>query len=820
MKVRITLFLFFVFCSCLIKAQTKKTYTISGYISDGSSKETLIGANVFDKLSNKGIVSNNYGFYSLSLPVGEVVLSASYVGYAMDDIAFTLTKDTVIPIVMNTSLTLQEVVVEARKGALSSVENTQLGAMSVSSALVNSVPAILGEVDLIKVLQQTPGVSVGTEGFSGMYVRGGNKDENLYLIDGNPVYDVNHMFGFFSTFNPDAIKSTEFYKGSFPARFGGRLSSVVDVRTKDGNMQEYHGSYTIGLISAKVQVEGPIIKDKSSFNVAFRRTYLDLLTTPALWIANAASDDEKNYGGYHFYDLNAKFNYKFSNKSRLYFNWYSGDDAFNVRQKWNYSYTNGSDANTSNSENGVKWNWGNMLGSVNWNYIFNSQLFGNMSLIYSKFHSNINLYDNWTDKRNGEISDQSFLSSHYKSGIQDWGYRMDFDYMPSPNHSIKFGSNYLYHTFMPEESGTTSSYNDEGTLTGDTIDYHDDNLYAHELSFYAEDDVTLNEHWKANLGLNFSLFHVDGKTYTSLQPRISARYLINRDFSVKASYAMMNQYVHLLSSSTISLPTDLWVPVTENIKPMLSHQFSAGLFYNLKKEYDFSLEGYYKTMENLIEYRDGSSMFSSSVDWQRRVAMGKGTAYGIEMMAQRTTGKVTGWVSYGLSWADRQFPGGEINQGKTFWAKYDNRHKINVVACYKLNDKVDINGTWTYYTGNRMTVALESYETAPVMPGNRPGGYTYYTGQETPYYASRNNFKMSDYHRLDLGFNFYRPKKNGRMGIWNLSVYNVYCQLNPMMAYPETKTVIDGNGNVNRKAVMTEYCLFPIIPSVSYTYKF
>jgi outer membrane cobalamin receptor len=795
----------------LLQAQDRKKWTISGYIYDAPSKETLIGAHVYEQNMQKGAASNNFGFYSISLPQGEVVLRISYVGYQTVERRLDLSKDTVIDVLMDTSVSLQEVVVEAQKGAMSNVTNTQLGAINVSPSMVRSIPAIAGEVDLVKVLQQMPGVSVGTEGFSGLYVRGGNKDENLYLIDGNPVYDVNHLLGFFSTFNTDAIKSTEFYKGNFPARFGGRLSSVVDVRTKDGNMQEYHGVFTIGLVSSKAQLEGPIIKDKASFNIAFRRTYLDLITTPVMWYVNSKSKGEKNHVSYYFYDLNAKLNYKFSDRSRIYLNWYSGEDALNVRQEWNSS----NEQTSSSSENGVRWNWGNQLSSLNWNYIFSPQLFANMSAIYSRFHSRIRIYE-WQKSREDGLTTQSSMDMNNDSGIEDIGYRADFDYIPLPHHNIRFGSNYLFHTFHPEESGIRSSNNYENASPGDTVSFHNSRLRAHEWAIYAEDDIEIGPRLKTNIGLNVSLFNVEKKTYASFQPRLSARFLLNEHLSVKASYALMNQYVHLLSSSTISLPTDLWVPVTKNVRPMISNQLSAGLFFNLRKTYDISLEAYYKKMNHILEYRDGVSLFSTSVDWQDRVAAGNGTAYGVELLAQRSTGKLTGWVGYGLSWADRQFPGGEINGGRKYWAKYDNRHKINLVACYKLNDKIDINGSWTYYSGNRMTVELENYETPFFPPGNNPSsrnGWLPGQGQPAPYYRDRNNYRMSDYHRLDLGVNFYRPKKKGRMGIWNLSIYNAYCRLNPTMAIP-------GFDEKKQKTVMTEYSIFPIIPSISYTYKF
>ena len=792
-------------------AQDVKQVTVSGYVYDSISRETLIGANIYHHDLRRGAVSNSYGFYSISLPPGETTMAVSYVGYAPHEKQMTLRKDTVVHWLLETA-ELQEVTVEARRNA--PVAHTQLGAVSLPPALVRSLPAILGEVDLVKVLQQTPGVSAGTEGFSGLYVRGGNKDENLYLIDGNPVYDVNHLFGFFSTFNADALKSADFYKGSFPARFGGRLSSVVDIRMKDGDMQEYHGLFTLGLVSSKLQLEGPLIRNRASFSVAVRRTYLDVLTTPALWIANAQMEGEKNHGGYYFYDLNAKLNYKFSDRSRIYLNAYSGEDALRIRQEW-AMYAD------SRSENGARWNWGNRLASLNWNYVFTPQLFANISVLYSHFHSRIRLYEWEKNMTEGQTVGQRSMDRRYHSGIEDVGFRTDFDWTPHPNHYIRFGSNYLFHTFRPEENGTTASYSHDGVAAGDTLRFRNDPVRAHEGSVYVEDDFSLSARLKVNAGLHLSVFRVEGKTYAGLQPRVSARFLFDENLSAKAAYARMQQYVHLLSASTVSLPSDLWVPVTKNIRPMHANQYSAGLFYNLNRTYDFSIEAYYKTMEHLIEYRDDASLMSSVVGWQDRVASGTGTARGLELMVQRTAGRLTGWAGYGLSWTDRRFPGGEINGGQRYPAKYDNRHKINLAANYKLNDKIELNGGWTYYSGNRMTAALEHYEMPSLLPGERlPDAGAYPYPNETPHYGARNNYRMSDYHRLDIGVNIYRPKKKGRMAIWNLGVYNAYCRLNPMLAWPGEKTVTDAQGQSQVKAIMTEYSLFPVIPSFSYTYKF
>ena len=441
-----------------------------------------------------------------------------------------------------------------------------------------------------------------------------------------------------------------------------------------------------------------------------------------------------------------------------------------------------------------------------------------MNIIYSRFNSHISMFDNFEIQRDGTVSSAGNTGMHYDSGIKDVGYRMDFDYSPRPNHNIKFGSNYLFHTFRPEANGSRSTLSIEGFFSGDSAEFNNERIRAHELSFYAEDDIDLTPPLKANVGLNFSLFHVDRQTYTGLQPRLSARYLVNDDLSVKASWAIMHQYVHLLSSSAISLPTDLWVPVTKNIRPMRSNQFSGGVFYSFGHDCHLSLEGYYRTLDNVIEYRDGSSMFSTSANWQERVAMGRGTARGLELMAQKS-GRLSGWIGYSLSWVDRQFPGGEINGGRRFWAKYDNRHKINIVANYKLSPRLDISGSWTCFSGNRMTIALESYEDAFVRPGDRvpSTGYELYESDGLSYFDSRNGYRMRDYHRLDLGFNFYRPKKKGRMAIWNLSFYNAYNRMNPMIVFEDGKDSSPGSG---QKATLREYSIFPIIPSFSYTYKF
>lgn len=791
----------------IILKKKPKQYTISGFVTD-ISKETLLNASVYDTQSTQGVTTNSYGFYSLTLHPGTVNLTCSYVGYKPFNNEFTLSGDTIIHIMLEGQPSLNEIVVEG-KNPKTEVLNSRMSRLELTSSDIKSTPTLFGEADLVKTLQLLPGVSAGTEGLAGMYVRGGNNDENLFLIDGNPVYQINHLGGIFSAFNPEAVKSMDFYKGSFPSRYGGRLSSVVDVRTKDGNMKEFHGSASIGLIAANLSLEGPIIKGRTSFNIAVRRTYLDVFTAPAFAIINKKnkSGDKINFR-YAFHDINAKINHKFSDRSRLYLSLYSGEDVLKYKfEEWNIR----DDHKQLGSRDKASLNWGNLISSLTWNYVFNNKLFGNMSLVYSKYRSKIS-YDNGNINEENELPQEGSHAIRSHSSIEDIGYRMDFDYIPSPIHHFRFGSDYLFHMFRPEYYSKKTVLTDD--KTSEIVDkiYSDQRLHANEFSLFGEDDITLSSRLQANIGLRFSLFNIGQKTYSSLQPRASVRYLMGKDWSVKASYSRMSQYVHLISSTYLSLPTDNWAPVTENIKPMLSDQVSAGAYYRLNRTFNFSIEGYYKTMNNILENKDGSALMPSFSQWDQKIVSGKGRSYGVEFMARKVTGRTTGWIGYGLTWANRQFK--EINRGNRYPAKFDNRHKVNIVIAHKLSKRVDINLSWMYATGNRVTIALEQYD------GAQPPG-TEYPGGNSPfdYVKERNNVKLADYHRLDLGLNIYRPKKNGRMGIWNISIYNVYNRLNPFMIHK--KSVYDESGEFpNGKTVFQQIGILPIIPSISYTYKF
>lgn len=816
-------------CTLSILQISAQYYTISGYITDEKSGETLINASIYDINSRKGTVANVYGFYSLTLPKGQIELQYSYVGYATQARKLDLQKDTVINIRFKSSIDLQEITVIGRQ-RITGVQSAQMSAVEVPISQIKTVPTLFGEADLVKALQLLPGVQSGSEGSTGMYVRGGGPDENLFLLDGIPVYNVNHMAGFFSVFNPDAVKNVTLYKGSFPARFGGRLSSVIDVRMNDGNDKEIHGNVSVGIISSKINIEGPIIKEKTTFNISARRTYSDLLLQPILMFAADEAFDENDDGsmsaGYYFYDLNAKINHKFSNNDRLYFSLYMGDDIIytDFRNKYSnvYDYEDQIRYEFSNRMN-LKWNWGNIVTSVRWNHMINNKLFMNATAAYTRYRFDMGVgtkmksTTTYTDSIKKESS-EVFMG--YQSGIEDYTFKADYDYAPHPNHDVKFGLNYTYHTFRPGVSVARIDIKESGqTLAVDTM-IGDKNVYSHETMFYAEDNISIGYALKANLGLHYSFFNVQKETYHSLQPRLGLRLLANDNLSFKAGYAAMSQNVHLLSNSYVSLPTDLWVPVTKRIKPMRSHQYSVGAFYNLNYIVDLSVEGYYKSMHNLIEYKDGATFLGSSTGWEDKVVMGDGWAYGVEFLAQKSIGKTTGWIGYTWAKSERLFnrPGQELNYGKVFPAKYDRRHDVSLVVSHKFSDRFDLSGTWVFSTGNTGTLALQQY-----AAGTIPDTYNYFsqpniTGEQN-YISGRNNFRFNPYHRMDIGMNFHKKKKHGTR-TWNISIYNTYNNNNPFLVFPKEDDYYNPITNqwVTKKSLV-QYSIFPIIPSISYSYK-
>ena len=803
MRITLTALLLFTF-----SAIYSQKYTISGFVSDKETGEKLIGVNVYDANTYKGTVANNYGFYSFTTEEKTIKLTFSMIGYATYQETITLEKNLQIDIELKPSIELSEVTVVGNV-VESNVRNTQMGLIDVPVKVISNLPALLGEVDIIKSIQLLPGVQSGSEGMSGMYVRGGGPDQNLILLDGVPVYNVNHWFGFFSVFNSDAIQNVKLIKGGFPARYGGRLSSVLDISMKEGNNKKIRGVGSIGLISSKLSIDGPIC-EKTTFIISGRRTYLDVIAFPFVKMYQASEGLNRMVIGYFFHDLNAKINHKLSNKSHLYLSTYTGKDKFYMKIEDKYfqeNYNSETGETTAHEikvkEKGQLW-WGNITTALRWNYLFNDKLFSNTTATFSR-------YKMFVGEEMEYNNEKGILN--YSSGINDYGLKIDFDYYPTVNHKIKFGIAETYHVFNPGVFIEKGSGGEESEGEQQVYSFKTGNnpLYSHEISTYIEDDIDLNYGFKLNAGLQWSGYFTHGKFYNRLQPRVSALYLINVKISTKASFAVMQQYINLLTNSTIGLPTDLWVPVTKNIEPNNSYQYSVGAVYEHSRDIEISTEIFYKTMDNIIEYKEGATFFSINNDWQEKVVLGKGWSYGAEILIMKKYGNTTGWIGYTWSKSERKFdrPGEEISYGKVFPYKYDRRHDISVVVTHKFNDRFDIGATWVFGTGNATTLEYERYPSVDQLIT-----WHEYSSNESniPYYETRNNYRMPAYHRLDVGVNFHKEKKRG-ISTWNISVYNVYNRKNPFFMDWET---VDYEGNKK----LYYYSIFPIIPSFSWKFEF
>ncbi len=779
---RVLFFSIFLLLSSSVIAQK---YTISGYITDGTNGESILGANIVADSLRLGTSSNNYGFYSLTLPEGKYNIIYTFIGYSSQEIYVNLTKDITQNIEFYpTTSKLDEINLLGEKNI---VESTQSSVINVPIKQIFKIPALLGEVDVLKAIQLLPGVQ-SSEGASGFYVRGGGPDQNLILLDGVPVYNASHLGGLFSVFNPDAIKTVRLTKGGFPARFGGRLSSVLEIDMKEGNIKKIKGDISLGLISSKLTFEGPIIKNKTSFIVSARRTYADLLIKPFM-------PSNTNLSMY-FYDLNMKINHKISDKNRVFLSSYIGNDKFGVDYEEN--------ANDYSDALNFNLGYGNITSTIRWNHLFNDKLFSNTTLTYSRYAFNTAFGLNSTQS-NYMLNENYDIGFSYISGIEDYAGRIDFDYKPNPNHDIKFGYSYTHHNFFPGETNlsTNLSINDTVDFALDTILNFSENINVHEMFFYIEDNVKINNRLKANIGLHCGYYSLD---QINIQPRISARYLLNENWSTKISYASMQQNIHLLSNSSVGFPSDLWVPAIDSVPSQSSKQLAASINTTLKDGiYELSLEGYYKTMANLITYKAGYSNLQSTESWENAIETnGEGKSYGLELFLQKKTGKTTGWIGYTLSWTNRRFD--NINFGEWYPYKYDRRHDISVVLSHKINENWDISTTWAYGTGNAITFPQAIYLGQP---------YSGWYGEENidlvESYGNRNSTRLNAYHRLDIGINYYKQKKRYKR-IISLGAYNAYNRKNPFFAY------LSYNENGDR--VARQVSLFPIIPSISVRYKF
>ncbi|WP_337044472.1 TonB-dependent receptor [Emticicia sp. 17c] len=797
MKLLYTLLFFCV--SFSIFAQTR--FTVSGYIREKGSQEQLIGVNVYLPNSSVATTSNTYGFYSLTLPAQDsVTLIFSFVGYQRIEKRIGFRQSTELNIILEPANQLQEIVVSARKQEEKVSETAQMSQIDLPVQQIKKIPAFLGEKDVLKVLQLMPGVQKGSEGQSGIYVRGGGADQNLIILDDAIVYNASHLFGFFSTFNGDALKSVELTKGGFPARYGGRLSSVIDLNMKEGNKEKLHGEGGIGLISSRLTLEGPIKKGKSSFLISARRTYLDVIAKP--FIASQSSGESRDMGGYYFYDLNAKLNYDFGRKDKVYISGYFGQDRF---------YAESKDA-TSNNES--KLNWGNSSATLRWNHLFNEKLFANTSFILSRYQFGIGSFFSDTQ----QSSDNFTLK--YNSIINDIGLKSDFDFFPDHRHSIRMGIAATRHRFIPSAIVLRSNQLN--------LDKAANPIDVLESGVYGEDTWKITDKFKVNLGLRLSYFLAQQKSYFRPEPRFSAALKLAEDLSAKVSYAEMNQFVHLLSNTGIGLPTDLWVPTTRKVAPQNSRQIAAGIAKDLPKQnLTLTIEGYYKIMHNILAYKEGSTFLSldglgaQEVSWEDNVTAGKGWSYGGEFLLQRKVGTFSGWVGYTLSWTQWQFP--ELNFGKKYYPKYDRRHDISVVGIYEISPKITLSGTWVYGTGNALTLPVSSYNAYVDRFNNSRRPPTIvdritWGSQRVNEYGDKNSFRAEAYHRLDLGIQFHKKLKRHER-TWEFSVYNAYNRKNPFFYNIDSEVSTTGT-TTQTKMVLKKYSLFPIVPAFSYNFKF
>lgn len=763
-----------------LRSQTK--HTISGYVTEKGSGEHLPGVNIYIPEIKKGTVTNNYGFYSITLAADSVNLIYSFVGFKSERRKFYLDADKVLNIALDVDI-LEEVEITAEQSEKIS-DKTQMSTIDLPIEQIKQIPALLGEKDVIKVIQLLPGVQKGSEGNAGIYVRGGGPDQNLIILDEAPVYNANHLFGFFSVFNGDALKSVELVKGGFPARYGGRLSSVIDLQMKDGNKQKFKGEAGIGLISSRFTLEGPILKDKCSFLISGRRTYIDALIYPFL------PKDQK--GGYFFYDLNAKLNYVFNEKDRLFLSGYFGRDKFYARFK------------DVNSEDRAGLSWGNATATLRWNHLFGSRLFSNASFIFTNYNLGIT-----SDTK----SKATYYNLSYSSQIRDLGLKYNFDFMPGPAHYIKFGINSTWHHFVPQALVIKSSSPVENTSKSQRPND------TYESGLFAEDDWTVSSKLKMNLGFRLSSFANNNASFFYPEPRAAIRYLITPELSVKTSYALMNQYLHLLSNTGIGLPTDLWVPATDKVKPQQSQQVALGIARDINKyNLEVTVEGYYKWMKNVLNYKEGASFLqvqdntgsSGGATWENNVVAGNGLSYGAEFLVRRKQGKFTGWIGYTLSWTWLQFD--SLNFGERFPARYDRRHDISLVGIYKVNDRITLSATWVYGTGNAITLPLASYAVKQHSPLLGSANEASVYPDKVNDYGKKNSARMAPYHRMDFGIQFHKKLKRCER-TFEFSVYNVYSRQNPFFYY----TQYDQPTNTNK---LMQLSLFPILPSVSWNYKF
>ncbi len=753
----------------------QQNFVISGHISDAATGEDLPGASiVVEGTATSGTATNSYGFYSLSLPSGSYQIRFQFVGYEPQSFQVELTGNKKIDIELGEkTFELGNIVVTGER-ADRNLTSVEMGNVKMAPKQIEKIPVIFGEQDILKTMQLTPGIKSAGEGNSGFYVRGGGIDQNLILLDEAPIYNASHLLGFFSIFNSEAIRDASLLKGSIPAEYGGRASSVFDIKMKEGNLKEFGVGGSVGLISSNIALEGPFEKDRGSFIISARRTYADL------FLAFSSKEELKNTSLY-FYDLNLKSNYKINENNRIYLSGYFGRDNFGYNNEFGFD-------------------WGNLTGTLRWNHNFSEKLFSNTSFILSKYSYDVNI-----------LGDVEITIG---SQIDDINLKQDFTWYVNPLNMIKFGGNVIYHSILPGEiSASENSAVNPETIT---------KRKAIEWAGYVSNEQQISNKLKIYYGLRLALFSNVGpgefyefgengqlsetvkiddfqfvKTQGGLEPRLGINYMINPKNSVKASYNRIYQFLHLLSNSTTTTPTDLWLPSSNNVKPQIADQVSAGYFRNFKdNEFESSVEIYYKDLKNQIDYRNGAELvFNSTVEAE--LVFGRGWAYGAEFFFKRNFGRLNGWVSYTWSRTMRQFD--EINNGNAYSARQDRIHDLSLVGMYDITKKLNFSATWVYYTGNAVTF---------------PSGKYVVDGQTVAYYTERNGYRMPPYHRLDLALTWQRKKTEKFESSWNFSVYNAYGREN---AY-----FIQFRQNEDDPTITeaVQFAIFKAIPSVSYKFKF
>jgi len=778
-------FFLLIFSAICIQVAAQEKFTLNGYVRDSLTGETLIGANLTIKGLGKGVASNQYGFYSVSLKRGSYVFVCTFVGYQTKETVVELDANKELNVLLMPKGTMAEVTVTSRKRD-NNVKTAQMGKIDLSVAQAKALPSFMGEVDVLKTLQLLPGVRNAGEGNAGFYVRGGGPDQNLILLDDAVVYNTGHLFGFFSIFNSDAIKNVSLIKGGMPAQYGGRLSSVVDISMKEGNINKAEIDAGIGLIASRFSIQGPILKDKASFMVSARRTYIDALVKPFIPKTNDF------YGsGYYFYDLNAKVNYKISEKDRLYLSGYFGRDKFDFVNKERSFDTHIP--------------WGNSTATFRWNHVFNRRLFANTTLVYNDYKFRFS-------------AAQNDFNISLSSGIRDVNAKVDFDFYPVPEHKLKFGFQYTHHTFFPNVFSGRQ----------DTTIFEPNNAvkkFANEYAGYIQDDWEIGKGVKLNYGLRYSVFQQVGsytsyirdangnkldstvyptgatvKLYGGLEPRATIRVELNETSSVKAAVTRNLQYIHLVTNAGTTLPTDLWVPSTLRVKPQLGWQYAIGYFRNFNNSmFETSLELYYKTMQNQIEYKEGYT--PSLKDPDEEFVFGKVWSYGAELFVTKVKGRWQGWVGYTLSLTWRKFP--DLNSNEKYPSKYDRRHDLSIVSTYELSSKWKLSGVFVYGTGNATSM---------------PERFYFINGVLTQEYSRINAYRTKAYHRLDLAATYTpQPKKKRKYSTsWVFSLYNAYSRFNPYFIY------FDQEGSASAgtlKVQARQVSLFPIIPAVTMNIK-